>query len=287
MSQTKSSTDHLCSIFASKPFTFIVQGVPLYVHAALIADCSAPLDRMINGHLSEAIQGFALLNDVDEGTFVRFIRWTYTKDYTAAEYTWAEIGEEPVGSETETAQKEAPQWDAIDSWERWGTSVKVKKKDKKSSSKLHTSLKESFICEYDCWSPDATPELRSTPGPRSNLHPQEDYTEVFLSHACLYVFAEKYDIQPLKKQCHQKLKHTLAIYTLYPERVGDITTLLKYVYANTAETISGTEDIRTMLAHYVGTEMDTLIKYGEIKDLMLGNGDLLGDFLKMFALNIS
>ena len=233
---------------------------------------------MINGHLSEASQGFALLNDVDEATFVRFIRWTYTKDYAAAEETWAEIGEGLDGSETETAQKEATPPDAIDNW---GSTVKLKRKKKKSSSKLHTSLKESFICEYDCWSPDVTS------GPRSNLHPLEDYTEVFLSHARLYVFAEKYDIQPLKKLCQQKLKHTLAIYTLYPERVGDITALLKYVYANTAETISGTEDIRTMLAHYVGTEMDTLIKYGEIKDLMLENGDLLGDFLKMFALNIS
>lgn len=64
-----------------------------------------------------------------------------------------------------------------------------------------------------------------------------------------------------------------------------MTTLLKYVYANTAETIDGAEDIRTMLAHYVGSEMDTLIKYGEIKDLMLDNGEILGDFLKMFALN--
>ena len=77
------------------------------------------------------------------------------------------------------------------------------------------------------------------PGPRSNMHPQENYTEVFLSHARLYVFAEKYDIQPLKKLSRQKLQHTLAIYTLYPERVGDITTLLKYVYVNTAETIDG------------------------------------------------
>ena len=68
----QSSTDDSYSIFASKPFTFIVQGTPLYVHAALVADCSGPLDRMINGHLSEAKQGFALFEDVEEGTFVRF-----------------------------------------------------------------------------------------------------------------------------------------------------------------------------------------------------------------------
>ena len=237
---------------------------------------------MINGHLSEAKQGFALFEDVDEGTFVRFIRWTYTKDYPASEHTCAETGEgkdTPEGLKTEAAQKEASTSDDI--LASWGGGAKNKKKKKKSSSTVNTSLKESFVSQYDYWSSDLMPV------PRSNIHPQEDYTEVFLSHARLYVFAEKYDIQPLKKLSRQKLQHTLAIFTLYPERVGDITTLLKYVYANTVETIDGIEDIRTMLAHYVGTEMDTLIKYGEIKDLMLDNGEILGDFLKMFALNIS
>ena len=236
---------------------------------------------MINGHLSEAKQGFAILDDVDEGTFVRFIRWAYSKNYPAPEHTWAEPGGDfPEGSKTEAAQKEGSITD--DPLDDWGTSVKnKKKKKKKSASALSSSLKESFISGYECWSSD--PMI----GPRSNRHPQEDYTQVLLSHARLYVFAEKYDIQPLKKLSHQKLQHTLSIYTLYPERVGDITTLLKYVYANTAETIDGTEDIRTMLAHYVGTEMDTLIKYGDIKELMLDHGELLGDFLKMFALHIS
>ena len=59
------------------------------------------------------------------------------------------------------------------------------------------------------------------------------------------------------------------------------------MYANTAETIDGIEDIRTMLAHYVGTEMDTLVKYEEIKDLMLDNGEVFEEFLKNFASNIS
>ncbi len=184
----------------------------------------------------------------------------------------------PDGLKTERAQKEASTSDDIpDGWDDWGT---TKKKKKKSSSTVNTSLKESFISQYDDWGSDLLP------APRSNKHPQEDYTEVLLSHARLYVFAEKYDIQPLKRLSGQKFHHTLAIYTLYPERVGDITTLLKYVYANTSETIDGVEDIRMMLAHYVGTEMDTLIKYGEIKDLMLDNGEILRDFLKMFALNI-
>ncbi|CAD6586920.1 MAG: hypothetical protein ASARMPREDX12_002547 [Alectoria sarmentosa] len=158
------------SIFASKPFTFIVQGTPLYVHASLVADCSGPLDRMINGHLSEAKQGFALLDDVDEGTFVRFIRWTYSRYYPAPDYSWAETGEGkdmPEGQKIEAEQKEA-------------------------------STSGDLLADWD-----------------------------------------------------------------------------------------GIEDIRTMLAHYVGTEMDTLVKYEEIKDLMLDNGEVFEEFLKNFASNIS
>lgn len=75
-------------------------------------------------------------------------------------------------------------------------------------------------------------------------------------------------------------------YTLYPERGGDIATLIRCVYANTAEKIDEVEDIRTMLAHYVLIDIDTLMKYGGIKDLMLENRDILGDFLKMFVVPI-
>ncbi len=230
---------------------------------------------MINGHLSEAKQGFAILNDVDEATFVRFIRWTYNRDYAAPEHTWAGAGEVKEESKAGTTQKDS--W-GDDAWDDWGP---IKKEKKKSSSMLHASLKESFISEYGYSNPDLPP------GPRSNKHPQENYTEVFLSHARLYVFAEKYDIQPLKTLCHQKLQHTLAIYTLYPQRVGDITSLLKYVYENTTDTKGGIVCIRRMLAHYVGTEMATLNFNGDIKDLMLDNGEILSDFLFMFAVNIT
>ncbi len=47
------------------------------------------------------------------------------------------------------------------------------------------------------------------------------------------------------------------------------------------------DGIRAMLAHYIGVEMANLVKDGEIKNLMLEDADLLGDFLKMFALKIN
>ena len=258
----------------------------MHVHAALISDCSEPLDRMINGQMSEAQQGFALLEDVDEGTFVRFIRWAYSKDYPAAEYILAEAGDETSAqaSKSETSKETVVVVEDPD--DAWGSfATKKDKKKKKHSSSSKGGLRESFISQYDAsWGTFSTFLL---PAPRGNKSPLEDYTEVFLGHARIYVFAEKYDIQSLKKLALDKLQHTLSIFTLYPERVGDITALLKYIYANTAETVDGTDDIRTMLAHYIGTEMEVLIKDGEIKDLMLEDGEMLGDFLKMFALRVS
>ena len=48
---------------------------------------SKPLDRMMNGSMEEAQKGFAVLEDVEEGTFTRFSRWLYTGNYEAAKFS--------------------------------------------------------------------------------------------------------------------------------------------------------------------------------------------------------
>ena len=77
------------SVYASVPFKFIVDGEPLYIHADLVSLHSKPLDRMMNGSMTEAQEGFATLEDVDEGTFVRFIEWAHKGYYTAADFSTA------------------------------------------------------------------------------------------------------------------------------------------------------------------------------------------------------
>lgn len=234
---------------------------------------------MINGHLSEAHQGFAVLEEVEKDTFVRFIRWVYSKDYPALQHT---VIVEPPSS-SETTQPKPP--DPDDDWGFWGTTKKKKKKKGEAEKGGSGSLKETFIShQYDL---EETWNANPPPAPRSNKGSEEDYSGVFLCHAKLYVFAEKYDIQPLKKLALKKLHQTLAIFTLYMERVGDITTLLKYVYANTSESKPDVDDIRSMLAHYIGFEMETLHKEGEIKEMLSENNEMLDDFLCMFAQKVS
>lgn len=136
-------------------------------------------------------------------------------------------------------------------------------------------MKESFINrKYD------VPVL-SQPPPRSNQGPLEDYSEVFFSHARVYVFADKYDIEPLKNLALQNLHQTLAIYNLYSERCGDIIALIRYSYANTVGR-EGVEDLRALLTDYMGFEMATLARDEDFKTFLLEDGGaVLGDFLNM------
>jgi len=75
------------SILASTPFRFLVgRDRRLFtVHSSLIAHHSEPLDVLVNGYMSEAKEGCALLEDVEEQTFVQFSQYAYTGDYVAAD----------------------------------------------------------------------------------------------------------------------------------------------------------------------------------------------------------
>lgn len=160
-------------------------------------------------------------------------------------------------------------------WSTWPSAPHANPTESPYQRKLE--MKESFINrKYD------VPAINfSQPPPRSNQGPLEDYSEVFLSHARVYVFADKYDIEPLKNLALQNLHQTLAIYNLYPERCGDIIALIRYSYANTVGRV-GAEDLQALLTDYMGLEMATLARDEDFKTLLLEDGGaVLGDFLNM------
>ena len=319
--QIKTFPDKFRSVYASVPFKFIVDGKPLYIHADLVSLHSKPLDRMMNGHMAEAQKGFATLQDVDECTFGRFIEWAYKGFYTAAEFTTV-VGEDldAAGSCNEdkhvvdisvqrTSDPIQEDEDQIfvaqgtnlfgytqenDSWGPWEANRSKKSKSKKKNicpdSPTPRSAREALMQSFISRRPVERKEAILIPPPRPNQSPAEVYHDVFLSHAQLYVFAEKYDIQPLKMLALDELHATLANFTLYPERTGDIIDLLQYVYANTnpREPREGVEDMRTLMTEYVGFEMDVLLENYEFRGLITENGgDLLADFITMVGRRIS
>ena len=289
---------------------------------------------MINGHMAEAQKGFAIIEDVGDDTFVRFIQWAYNGYYDAAKYVLdlespnssdnekndtnvvvnepakvpfdlsvepeAEPAAEPtvewsVEPEAEPAAEPAAKPLTFD-WGNFSSGKKSSKRGRKASyeapvpyagaSTTRSSkqyLKESFIKRKET----VRKYSISLSQPRENQAPNEDYTEVSLSHARLYIFAEKYYIQPLKALALEELQAMLAIFNLHSERTGDIIALLRYVYGNTGKSTEGVEDMRTLMTHYVGYEMDTLMKDDDFRDLMIEDGGaLLGDFMKMVGKRI-
>ena len=126
------------------------------------------------------------------------------------------------------------------------------------------------------------------PPPRRNATAGEDYTGVFLSHARLYVFAEKYDKQLLRQLALDELHQMFSIFTSHKERTGDIIALLLYVYDpdNTGESREGVEDLRTLMMIYMGFQMNKLMKDKEFHKALESNGGLLKDYMKIVAKRI-
>lgn len=218
--------------------------------------------------MSEAQKGCATLQDVDRETFIRFIRWAYTGQYSAAEFRQDQSpSESPEPTWKKKKKKNSvavPEWDYT-------------QPIYESCNKSKSEMKSLFIEHtYN------VPATSLSDPPRSNLGPLEDYSDVFLSHARVYVFADKYDIEPLQKLALKYLHQTLVAFTLHPERCGDIIALIRYSYANTADRGVGVEGLRTLLTQYMGLEMATLAKDKGFKALLLeNNGAVLGDFLTM------
>ena len=72
---------------------------------------------------------------------------------------------------------------------------------------------------------------------RPNQAVNEDYANVFIGHAAMYVFGEKYGIPALKETALAKLHSTLNNFILFEERFQDVLVLVHYIYENTCATV--------------------------------------------------
>ena len=97
-----------------------------------------------------------------------------------------------------------------------------------------------------------------------NTDPCEDYTNVFLSHAYLYVLGDKYDISPLCELAAHKLYETLKEFKLYVGKLGCILALAEYIFENTRSD----DKIRSLLIHYMACIVEDLAKEADFSPFM-------------------
>ncbi|KAF3004098.1 hypothetical protein E8E13_003760 [Curvularia kusanoi] len=248
----------------------------------------------------EAQSRSAELQEVDPGTFIRFLEYAYRQDYTtplplhnsntmdtaAPDYDAHDL------SDTAPSQEPSSGWG--DGWgNSWGNSTsapsdfgalpsgrgsgKGSKKQSRYSGDARAVFNKREYLPNEC---GAT----ALPATRSYLYqdasPSQSFTPVFLAHARLYTLAEMRMVLPLKTLALHRLHNTLVHFHLSPERLIDVAELARYAYEHgTDRSIDGKIDpLRDMVVNYVACEKKALGKHPEFRNLMDGGGEFAGDF---------
>jgi hypothetical protein len=157
-------------------------------------------------------------------------------------------------------------WD-FDSFGQTHTSLGFETPQPQQRSKRNT-LCEDFRMAYSSWNGLIFE-------PYKNCDPGENFTKIFLCHARLYVFADRYQIDSLRTLVLYKLRRTLAAFRLFPERVPDIFELIQFSYTNTREG----DDIRNLLTDYVVCFIEYLVPHADWGSLLEKAGSFAAEVL--------
>ncbi|KAK7957976.1 hypothetical protein PG988_012824 [Apiospora saccharicola] len=274
-----------------------------YLHADAISRLSKPLQALINGGMREAKEGRVVWDDLDDDTFIRFTQWAYTNDYETPEPdVQHEIAPpstqvDPVtnlSSQTEKAlycvmhKTDTARCHKCSGIPGYGAMILGNGDHNCAKCKRPFQIFRCHECHQsiklaaclDCrarksktaalirafadsghWSGAWTPPNFH---PRQNTKASEDYTNVFLSHAKLYVLADKYDIVDLGKESLHRLHLTLQSFAVYESRMVDILCLVQFVFDNTQDI----DILRSMLVLYCACLGEDLAKCPEFQSVM-------------------
>lgn len=211
---------------------------------------------------------------------------------------WAEVPAEEVLEEAPPAEglpEELPIVEPFDDdWDFWGAGRKKKatRKSGKSNRPSSPSGKERLRLIFQSSGymlPPATPtsnQMSTHARPNENVH--ERYAEIFLCHAKLYTFADRYQIDRLKRLCLRQLHITLLNFSLYRDRVEDILHLIRFSYSNenTADKNSDSIDgLRELVVRYAACIGQELWAHEEFKELLVDENqfarDIFGKVIKV------
>lgn len=217
--------------------------------------------------MKEACDGFACIEEVDEDTFARFVEYCYTGDYPAAEHVVVldassiqhEVGE--VEHEVGGVVNAFYEPDEEELRRSFGLGPARGKRGKRNSITAPRSTRRQEMLKAFkelSWNTPAQEPKPPQYGARVNREACEDCTDVFLSHARLYVFADTYDIERLRVLSLQKLHQSLVNFTLFAERTTDIALLLQYAYQHTPERTDTMDDLRELLMRYVCCHLEQI-----------------------------
>lgn len=245
------------------------------IHTLLAAEQSSALHTLVSGSMKEAQTGTVNWEDLDEETFARWAQFVYTGDYPPVP---CNIVAEPTTSAEETSSSPEPQPDALPDvslGDQWGFQSFSKTRNAANKGGLISKRSQFHDLTYPVPSLSKFSDMCKI---RPNESSSEDYSPVFLGHARLYVFAEKWGIESLQTLALHKLHATLCGYKPYKGRYGDVVELIKYTYQNTP-TQKRKDRLRALVTKYVVQEQIQIAKSEPCLSLVEDEGSFARDLL--------
>lgn len=247
----------ICRAFCAGIFEFEVGSQTFAVHKSLVSRTSSTLSALVKNGMRESQERSASIPDVDEATFARFVEFMYNGDYNAAKLLRNQqslgsiqdikvdtqedgsyVREAAVELEPDLPLDAPPVTEEpadLDGWGGFGMSRKDKKKAKKSTSAVSIRHSTPKLPQLDLDAFLVPPLPTSSLIDQHDSADQNDYTAVFFCHAKLYVLAEKYGIEHLKRLSSDRLNKSFVHYQDAPDPSADIPGLLRYVFEHTPE----------------------------------------------------
>lgn len=127
---------------------------------------------------------------------------------------------------------------------------------------------------------------RYHPSPRAtmrtagaNADPHESYRPVFLSHARLYILADKYGVGRLRRLALARLHRTLTHWVVHRDRIPDLVALAHEIFENTVVL----DDARRLIVDYLVCIIEDIRDSPEFQELLCQGGDLPGTLISSMA----
>ncbi|KAG6183511.1 hypothetical protein E4U36_002651 [Claviceps purpurea] len=266
-------------IFTSQPCKFVVgqAKTEIFLHSELVKRESEPLGRIIDISFAEGQQGYVVLRDDDVGTVSAFAQYLYTGNYRLP----LDIPAPDGGDES---YRRANHEDKARQWRRprnslWRSFIQ----SKEYKNQAHSS--DSYMIPYEA-SCKTWPETDDIDEPYFNTGDMDkEYSELFISHAKIFVFAQYYGVEALMGLSMRRLHEALCGFGLSRERIGDILALIRYCYDR-----PGPEKLKKMVASYsaaiVNSQVSDVVAECFL-GLLRGRGDFAADMAWFLACRVT
>lgn len=213
---------------------------------------SKALSAMMTGGMEEASKGQAVMEDVEEPIWERFSQYAYGGDYT------------PVAPAIDPDSN-----NHLPLFEPYSLIPPKPIVSGKNKTKMTGNISIPIPPRMRLWDKFCSktyPISNNKTPPRPNEH-SEDYTDVFLCHAKLYIFADKWGVDSLQNLCLHKLQKTLQNFTIYQSRRDDLCRLIDYCYENTCDT-DRRNPLRSLVAKYTTCVIEHLADVPRFQHLL-------------------